>query len=72
MELLKIFFIRKNENIVNFIEKIPFKLRLLEDSNDNKHFFKNEKNRKFNKNKIKSNRKNKDFETFSIEEKWNY
>ena len=67
-------------NVVNFIEKItPIlskknytnnKLRLLEDSNDDKHIFTIEKNKKENSTKIKENQteKNKDFGTFSIED----
>ncbi len=60
-------------NVVNFIEKITptlsaknytkNKLRLLEDSDDNKHIFTSEKNKKDNTTKINENltEKNKDF-----------
>ena len=67
-------------NVVNFIEKITptlsaknytkNKLRLLEDSDDNKHIFTSEKNKKDNTTKINENlsEKNKDFGTFLIED----
>ena len=67
-------------NVVNFIEKItPIlsaknytknNLRLLEDSDDNKHIFTSEKNKKDNTTKINENQteKNKDFGTFSIKD----